>query len=202
MDLYRQVQNTYDHIVLEFAKRNHFNMADNLVALAQELIQHIGENGSIVDVGCGTGRDMAWFESQGINVTGVDLSMGMLAYAKENVQGDLIAMNMRNLGFCDAYFNGVWCCASLLHLPKVEAVYTLKEIRRILKFGGMLILSIQEGNSEGWENGSIPGAQRFFARYQDNEMRNILSKNNFEVLKTRFSQTTERNWLSFICIAR
>ena len=202
MDLYRQVQNTYDRIVVEFAKRNHFNMADNLVLLAQEMIQHVGENGNLIDIGCGTGRDMTWFESQGNAVTGVDLSMGMLAYARENVHGDLIAMNMRNLGFCDSYFDGVWCCASLLHLPKAEAIYAIQEIHRILKFGGMLILSVQEGNGEGWEDGSIPEAKRFFARYQDNEMRNILSKNKFVVLKTGSSQTTERNWLSFTCIAK
>ena len=201
MDLYRRVRNTYDQIVLEFAKRHHFNMADSLVVLAQELIQHLGDNGSLVDIGCGTGRDMAWFESQGITVTGIDLSMGMLAYARENVRGNLIAMNMRNLGFCDAYFDGVWCCASLLHLPKAEAAYALQEIRRILKFGGVLILSIQEGSNEGWEDGSIPGAKRFFARYKDNEMRNILIKNKFAVLKTDSSQTAERNWLSFVCTA-
>jgi ubiquinone/menaquinone biosynthesis C-methylase UbiE len=202
MDLYRQVQTTYDQMVLEFAKRNHFSMSDNLVALAQQMVEHIGQEGIVVDVGCGTGRDMAWFELHRIRTIGVDLSMGMLAYAKENVHGELISMNMRNLGFCDAYFDGVWCCASLLHLPKVEAVYALQEIRRILKVGGMLILSIQEGNDEGWEDGSIAGAKRFFARYQENEMKDLLAKNRFAVLKTDSSQTVERNWLSFVCNAK
>lgn len=201
MDLYRQVQISYDQIVLEFAKRNHFNMADNLVRLAQELVKHIGQSGRLVDIGCGTGRDMAWFELHRIATIGIDLSTGMLAYARKNVRGELVSMNMRNLGFRDAYFDGVWCCASLLHLPKAEAVYALQEIRRILKLSGMLILSIQEGNDEGWEDGSIPGAKRFFARYQENEMRNMLSTNKFAVLKTNSSQTVERNWLSFVCIA-
>ena len=201
MDLYRQVQNTYDQIVLEFAKRNHFSMSDNLVDLAQLLVKHVGQEGVVVDIGCGTGRDMAWFELHGIRIIGVDLSMGMLAYAKENVHGNLISMNMRNLGFCDAYFDGAWCCASLLHLPKAEAVYALREIRRILKVDGMLILSVQEGNDEGWEDGSISGAKRFFARYQENEMKDLLSENRFAVLKTDSSQTVERNWLSFVCNA-
>jgi len=202
MDIYRQVQNTYDHIVLDFAKRNHFSMADNLVTLAQELTKHIGQSGRLVDVGCGTGRDMAWFELHRITTIGVDLSMGMLTYAREYVRGELVSMNMRNLGFRNAFFDGVWCCASLLHLPKADAVFALQEIRRILKLGGMFILSIQEGNNEGWEDGSIPGAQRFFARYQENEMRNMLSTNKFAILKIDSSQTAERNWLSFVCIAK
>lgn len=201
MDLYRQVQTTYDQIVLDFAKRNHFSMSDNLIALAQQLVEHIGQKDIVVDIGCGTGRDMAWFERHKIKTIGVDLSMGMLAYAKENVHGKLISMNMRNLGFCDDFFDGAWCCASLIHLPKAEAIYALQEIHRILKLGGMLILSIQEGNTEGWEEGSIAGAKRFFARYQENEMMDLLSENRFAVLKTDSSQTVERSWLSFVCVA-
>ena len=201
MDVYKRVQTAYDQIVSEFAKRNHFNMADNLVALAHELIQHVGQNGRLVDVGCGTGRDMAWFESKGITVAGIDLSMGMLVYARENVLGDLVSMNMRNLGFCDAYFDGVWCCASLLHLPKTEAAYALQEMHRILKPGGMLILSIQEGNSENWEDGFVPDVKRFFARYQADEMRNILSTKRFSIMREDSAQTVDRKWLSFVCIA-
>jgi Methylase involved in ubiquinone/menaquinone biosynthesis len=200
MDVYKQVQTAYDKMVLEYAKRNHFNMADNLVVLGHELIQHVGQNGSLVDIGCGTGRDMAWFESRGVTITGIDLSMGMLVYARENVHGNLVSMNMRHLGFPNAYFDGAWCCASLLHLPKTEAALTLHEIRRILRSGGILILSIQEGNGESWEDSYVPGIKRFFARYQDDEMRNILSKNRFAILKADSSQEVDRKWLSFVCI--
>ncbi len=201
MDLYQKVQTAYDQIVLDFARRNHFHMADNLVALAQEMAQHLGPKGNLVDIGCGTGRDMAWFESQGVAVTGIDLSMGMLTYAGENVRGNLASMNMRYLGFRDAYFEGAWCCASLLHLPKTEAGFALREIHRVLRSGGWLILFVQEGNGEGWEEGSVPGIEHFFARYQGEEMRDLLSGNGFNVLKTGSSQTPRRKWLSFVCIA-
>ena len=201
MDTFKQVQTAYDQMVLEYAKRNHFNMADNLIALAQELILHIGQNGHIVEVGCGTGRDMSWFEAQGSIITGIDLSMGMLTYARKQVRGDLVSMNMRYLGFCNGYFDGAWCCASLLHLPKTEAVYTLQEIRRILKSGGMLILSIQKGIGEDWEDSYVPDIKRFFARYQLDEMRNILSNNGFSIRNANSSQEVNREWLSFVCIA-
>lgn len=201
MDLYQQLQTSYDQMVLEFAKRHHFRMADNLVVLAQELAEHVGENGKLVDVGCGTGRDMAWFEAHHIPTVGVDLSMGMLAYARENVHGELISMNMRHLAFQNALFDGAWCCASLLHLPKAEATYALQEIRRILKPGGMLILFVQEGTGEGWEAGYVPDAVRFFARYGLDEMSQLLFTQRFKVLKSDLINTPQRKWLSFVCSA-
>jgi ubiquinone/menaquinone biosynthesis C-methylase UbiE len=202
MDTFKEVQNAYDQMVFEYAKRNHSNMADNLVVLGHELIQHIGQNGHILEVGCGTGRDMSWFETQRSIITGIDLSMGMLMYARKEVRGSLVSMNMRHLGFCTGYFDGAWCCASLLHLPKTEAVYTLQEIRRVLKPDGMLVLSIQKGAGEGWEDSYVPDVKRFFARYQPDEMRSILSNNGFSIRKANLSQETNRAWLSFVCIAK
>ena len=200
MDVYKQVQAGYDRIVLEYATRNHSKMADNLIVLGQELIQHVGQNGHILEIGCGTGRDMAWFESQGVTVIGVDLSMGMLQYARKNVQGSLFSMNMCSFALPSSYFDGAWCCASLLHLPKSDTLFSLQEIHRILKRGGMLVLSIQEGNGEEWEESYVPGVKRFFARYQINEMKDILSANGFSIHRTDSSRDGLRKWLSFVCI--
>jgi predicted TPR repeat methyltransferase len=80
-DIYKQNQRAYDRIVLEFARKNHTSLAGDLLAQAKILVQHVGRNGHILDIGCGTGLDMAYFESQGISVTGLDLSAGMLAFA-------------------------------------------------------------------------------------------------------------------------
>lgn len=201
MNIFEQVQSGYNQLVLEYAKRNHSAMAENLVLLAQELVQHVGVKGHILDVGCGTGRDMAWFESQKANILGIDLSMGMLRYAQANVQGNLISMNMRHIGFRSAIFDGVWCCASLLHLPKPEAIFALQEIHRILKPGGMLVLSVQEGSGEQWEESYVPNVKRFFARYQASEMKNLLLQNGFFISKSGSSNEAQRNWLSFVCIS-
>jgi ubiquinone/menaquinone biosynthesis C-methylase UbiE len=199
-DVFKQTQSAYDQIVLEFAKRNHASLDGNLLALAQKLIQHVGQNGHIIEIGCGTGRDMAYFESQGIAVTGLDLSAGMLAYARQQVRGGLAVMNMCHLGFRDAHFEGAWSCASLLHVPKQEAPTALQDIQRVLKPGGMLILSIQEGNTESWEEGYVSGIKRFFARYQADEMKSMLSNNRFSVRDVGSSHGNNRDWLSFICL--
>jgi ubiquinone/menaquinone biosynthesis C-methylase UbiE len=84
-DVFKKNQSAYDRIALEFAKRNHVDLDGDLLTLAQKLVRHVGPDGHILDIGCGTGRDMAYFESQGIAVTGLDLSTGMLAFARKEV---------------------------------------------------------------------------------------------------------------------
>jgi len=201
IDISRHVQAAYDQIVLAYADRNHGPMPDNLVALAERLVQHTGRGAHIIDVGCGTGRDMAWFESHGLAVTGFDLSSGMLTYARGHVRGDLFAMHMGHLGFRHAQFDGAWCCASLLHVPKREAAAALGEIRRVLKSGSMLIVIVQEGNGESWEEGYVPGIRRFFARYQADELRRLLCSTGFAVDDMGAWHGNNRGWLSWVCIA-
>jgi len=202
MTVFEKVQNAYDQIVMEFAQRNHFHMSANLVALAMRLIAHVGPNGHIVDVGCGTGRDMAWFEARGLSVTGLDLSTGMLAYARDQVDGDLCAMNMCNLGFQAEYFDGAWCCASLLHLPKDCAPNALQEIYRVVKPKGVLVLSIQEGDSEGWEKSKF-GTERYFARYQVAEMKTMLTENGFYSSEIEVSPgSNSHSWLAYVCFRK
>jgi ubiquinone/menaquinone biosynthesis C-methylase UbiE len=201
-DISKQVQAAYDQIVLEYADRNHGKLTDNLIGLAEQLVQHVGHGAHIIDVGCGTGRDMAWFEAQGLTVTGIDLSSGMLAYARQHVGGNLLAMHMSHLDFHSASFDGAWCCASLLHLPKGEAPVALREIRRVLKSNSMLLISLQEGDSEGWEEGYVPGVRRFFARYQADELLSLLSYAGFSVQDIHKLQDGNRIWLSCVCIAQ
>jgi len=66
---------------------------------------------TILEVACGTGRLMAILESEGYNVTGVDLSGEMLALARPRVKGALIQGDMRELDF-SGEFDAVLCLGS------------------------------------------------------------------------------------------
>jgi ubiquinone/menaquinone biosynthesis C-methylase UbiE len=196
----KQVQSAYDQIVSTYADQNHSPLPpENLRRWADELVKHVGREGRLLEVGCGTGRDMAWFESQQIRVVGLDLSAGMLNYARSQVSGGLVMMSMQQIGFADDHFDGIWCCASLLHLPKSQVPDILQEIGRVLKGGGLMVLSVQAGQFEGWDEGYVDGVKRFFARYRREEMADLLAGAGFEVREIEVNEAGKRTWLAYLC---
>ena len=195
-DISRHNQQAYDRIVLEYARRNHLGMPENLAALAGWMMEHVGE-GLILDGGCGTGRDMAYFEAHGARVVGADLSAGMLAYARSVAYGPLCQTDLRRLPFPPAVFDAAWYCASLLHFPRHELPLALAALRRVLKPGGLWVIEVQAGSGEGMEESYVPGVWRFFARYQPEEMRRILEDNGLPVDAVAANHSGGRDWLSF-----
>lgn len=161
-----QTEEAYDLIAQEYAVRHH-EMPERLTELGACFLRDLAPGSRILDVGCGSGRDMAWMEAQGFHLTGIDLSLGMLAQARQRARGEIIHMDMCLLTFPDASFEGVWCCSSLLHVPHAQAPQALRQMRRVLAPGGTLFLSLLEGDGEVWEpeTSEFANVQRLFVHY-------------------------------------
>ena len=200
-EIYRKTRAAYDRLAEEYARRNHDNMPETLITLAKHLLFLTGPKPHILDAGCGTGRDMAWFEEHEAAVTGIDLSANMLSIAERHVNGNLLQTKIPAFPFKDDSFDAIWCCASFLHLPKKEAPSGLMEMYRVLKPDHPLVLCIQEGTGEIWDTGYVEGVYRFFARYTQDEMETMLDQNFFKIKYTERSQNGNRKWLSFLCVA-
>ncbi len=193
-----RTQAAYDQIAPDFAV-TYAAMPPNLAALADRLAEHVGPQGIIADIGCGHGRDMAWLERTQQRVIGFDLSFQMLRQARAVTHGNLAQMDMRQLAVSNTCFDGIWCCASLLHLPKSQAAIALIEFHRIIRAQGMLILSIQEGDSEGWIWSERDRVERYFARYSISEMSERLSRAGFIVHEQTTVPGASAPWLEFVC---
>jgi ubiquinone/menaquinone biosynthesis C-methylase UbiE len=189
---------TYDKIAPAFARVN-AEMSENILQAAREFVKIVPKNGWCLDLGCGTGRDLAWFEQAGLNILGADLSTGMLTEARKITAHPLAQMDMLHLGLADRSFSGVWCNAALLHLPKTQASLALKEMYRILCSRGILDIAVQAGEGEQFEINPYEASlgKRFFARYQQDEMNKMLVENGFAILKTE-KVFSKRTWLRFV----
>lgn len=189
---------TYDQIAPYFAQAN-AQMIEHVLLAAQNFARHIPPGEPCLDLGCGAGRDLAWFAAQQINILGADFSAGMLAQAKQVSMRPLIQLDIRHLCFGDQSFSGIWSNAALLHIPVEDIQAVLLEIRRVLRPEGWLGLAMQEGTGEQWETNPYHGeAQRLFVRYSSEEMHNRLETAGFRVLETSRNSLNRRNWMRFL----
>lgn len=102
--------------------------------------------GKILDAGCGTGRDTQYFQRQGFDTHGVDIAQGMVEYAQNNRGGRYYQMDIRDLGFADESFDGLWSPATIYFVDKSGQSEALKEFYRVLKSDGIARIGFKVGD--------------------------------------------------------
>ncbi|WP_137287163.1 class I SAM-dependent methyltransferase [Halorussus salinisoli] len=139
------------------------------------------EPARIADVGCGPGWESATFADSGHEVVGVDLTPAFLRAASDRApDAEFARMDMRSLGFADDAFDGLWACASFLHVPREDAPATLGEFRRVVRPGGVVFLSVKAGDGET-EGDTYDDDRRQFTLYRADELRELADVAGFEV---------------------
>ena len=116
------------------------------------LLKYLQPNAHILDLGCGSGRDSKGFLQKGYKVTAVDGSKELCKIASKNIGQDVICQLFNELDAVNE-FDGVWACASLLHLPTNELKQTLKRVEKALKKDGYFYASFKYGDFEGERDG-------------------------------------------------
>jgi SAM-dependent methyltransferase len=112
---------------------------------------------SILEMGCGDGRDAAWMIERGFDVHPSDGTPAMARLAGERLGREVPVMEFTALDAVDA-FDGVWCQASLLHLAEEELAPVLARIHKALRPGGWHWASYKDGTGGGRDDGG-----RFFS---------------------------------------
>jgi SAM-dependent methyltransferase len=130
----------------------------NMNEIYNLFIPYLPENGSILDIGCGSGRDTKYFLSKGFKVTALEPSSELARLAEENTGIKILNTLVQNISYQDK-FHGIWACASLLHLPFNDMNNVLKKLYSAMKYDGVLFISLKKGDFEGWRNG------RYFCDY-------------------------------------
>ena len=134
-------------------------------------------------------------------MTPLDGSPEMCALAEIHTGLEVLNMTFEELDF-DEVFDGIWACASLLHVPENEMPDILKKVGLALKQGGYLFISVKEGEFEGIRDG------RYFVDYKKRKLMDMLEDTEIftvkevwksEDVKTHISDT---RWLNIIAKKR
>lgn len=146
--------------------------------LGRRFREQVGE-GLVADLGCGPGR---YLTQLGNPVLAVDVSRPMLSlvarYGHPRAQADL-----ESLPFAEGVFDGAFARHSYLHLPKASALGAFAELRRVLAPGGLVLLSLVEGEYEGdaLPEDDFPG--RYFAFWRQSDLGAALLAAGFAEVK-------------------
>ena len=131
----------------------------------------------ILDAGCGSGRDSLYFLKHGFKVSAFDGSEEMCKAASDYIGQPVECIRFQDIDYKEV-FDGVWACASLLHLSKQELPYVLQKFYRSLKLGGVMYASFKYGDKEEERS------DRFFSDYHLEEIEKVFVEDvGFELIE-------------------
>lgn len=125
----------------------------DMQALYDEFLPLLPNSGSILDLGCGSGRDTLAFVKQGFDVHAFDASEEMVKQARQLVPQAQISQADFSAYHTTEQFDGLWACASLLHVPTNELTQVFTRCASWLKPKGVFYCSFKYGEQATERNG-------------------------------------------------
>ena len=157
---------------INYCNRNVQSFIDETVSVDFTQIQNIflellPKDARILDFGCGSGRDTKYFLDCGYQVDAMDGSMELCRAASEYTGIHVKQMLFQELAEVEKY-DGIWACASILHVKKVELPDIIRKMSLATKENGIMYVSFKYGDYEGERNG------RYFTGMTEISMKELL----------------------------
>jgi methyltransferase domain len=114
--------------------------------------KYLYKGAALLDCGCGSGRDTKYFLEKGYDVIAIDGSKELCMKASNLTGIDIKHMFFQDINF-DKRFDGIWACASLLHLSKEDLIEVINKLKLAMTSRGVLYISFKYGEFCGIRNG-------------------------------------------------
>lgn len=142
------IRDSYDRLADEYARRLFHELENKPFdrALLDRFAAEIAERGEACEMGCGPGQVARYLRDRGVNVSGLDLSAGMLGHARRLNpdilfrQGDMMVLDLP-----DSTFAGIAAFYAIVNIPEQSLPAVFAEMYRVLQPGGLLLLAFHVG---------------------------------------------------------
>lgn len=177
-----------------------FNL--DLKNIVKEFLKYIPDGGRILDAGCGSGRDACTFKKLGYDVTAFDSSPAMVEIASRNLGQKVQCMSFYDVDY-DCIFEGIWACASLLHVKRDDLASVLSKLKKSVILNGCIYVSFKFGDAE-----RVDKHGRYFNDLDEEGLNRILKNTDGLISKEVWitqDARPDRNdefWLNAILIAK
>jgi len=180
---------SYDATAALYARSVGTEISDSIEAaldrsLLEDLASLFCHGGRVADLGCGPGRVAAFLAAKGVEVVGIDLSLGMLEMARR-AHADLPCAvgDLGALPLADRSLDGAVCWYSIIHTEphRLDAVFN--EMARVLVADGHVLLAFQAGRGERLHRTDVQGTPVKLTNYQHDpdDVARRLTSAGFEV---------------------
>lgn len=126
----------------------------DMQSLYDRFLPLVPAGGSILDAGCGAGRDSKAFLQLGFTVEAFDASEKLACLASQLLGQKVLVNTFQNYHTAQK-FDAIWACASLLHVPLLELPTVFAKLGQFLQIGGVLYCSFKYGEDEIARNGRV-----------------------------------------------
>lgn len=178
-------------------------VTDELRALLDRFAALVGPGGRVLEVGSGPGRDAAALEERGLRVRRSDISQGFVdvlrAAGHDAVRLDPLVDDLADPTAPEAAYDGVWASATLLHVPRRDLPAVLGRLAAVTRSGGVLHVSVKEGDGEGWSTHGHVAAPRRFVYWREQPLLAAVEDAGWRVGESgRSVGRTGETWLDVI----
>ncbi len=151
----------------------------DISSIYKKFLHYLAPSSSILDAGCGSGRDMLYFKNAGYHVEGFDNSINMVEKASQ-----YSGCKVRHLSFEDLEIgnkvDAIWACASLLHVTRENLEKVFQNLYRTLHKEGIFYCSFKNKDVDFEEDG------RYFTCFTLMSFQKFIEKTNLFIIKELF----------------
>lgn len=161
----------------------------DMTFLQDKFISYLPANSFVLDFGCGSGRDTKYFLSKNLKIKAIDGSEKMCEIAHKNTGIEIEHVLFSNFECEENCFDGVWACASILHLPPTDLPIVLKKLEIALKSNGILYASFKYGENDRIVDG------RFFTDMTEIRFSQFLNsfESDYRIIETLVTPDVRKN---------
>lgn len=193
MDWKKETLEYYDLNAVEFSTGT---LVADMEDARKRFVACLPAEACVLDFGCGSGRDTKAFLDLGFQVDALDGSEELCVLASRYTGIPVKHMLFNELDVADRY-DGIWACASILHLPKAELAEVIRKIEMALKTGGVLYTSFKYGKEEGMRHG------RYFTDFTEESLKSFWSFPGLQIFDMWISQDIredrrEKQWINLL----
>jgi len=159
----------YDKYAKEYFEKS---VAVDMSDLCDKFLKYVPKGSTILDIGCGSGRDLKYFREHGYMAEGLEPSVELKRLAEE-YSGCKVHLSTIQDFNPTAKYDALWVCASVLHLNHDEQISFFAGIDKFLNSRGVVCISMKSGIKTGKDE-----LGRYFENFNEERLRSILKSNN------------------------